>query len=173
MYEWLSGYQQSLVLDLSTSSSAFELSYSLVVTFFVSLIDLFFVFFILIFGDKSAVNSIAYLDIKIIILSIILGGFIYRAFSDDVKSKISVLLWLVTRFVSFFNATLTTLLAITFFTRSAVQAGAVLDKSLTLSLNDYTGAFVLLIAGLALLCFSKGVSMKFYYIQRNSLGRKV
>ena len=172
MYEWLSSLQQELILGLSSATDVTEMIYSLLVSLLVFPLELFYVLFYFVFGTADDLNSVAFIDAKIIALSVIFGGFFYRAFSESNKISLNVSRWLLSRMVSYLGALFATMTLITFFTQVASSAGVVLGRSLDFSLSSYlVGLFFL--ACLVFLFLLKGLKLHIFNVQRNGLGRKV
>jgi len=101
-----------------------------------------------------------------------LGGLLYKNFSEKNDTSLSVSKWIIYRMVSFLSALFATLTLITFFTRTTMSHKIILERSLQFSLDSYVSLYFL-IASLCFLIFSKGLKIQLIHVQQNGLGRKV
>lgn len=171
MYQWLSHYQQELFLLISSSSSALEMVYALLLSILLFPIDIICVFYFLIFGSPESLKSIMYIDAKIIVLSITLAGLFYRAFCEKDKINLNAFNWLLYRAISYLGAIFATLSLITYFTQTVSIAGIDLDRALYLSLSSYHLSGLLFVICLIYLLLNKKLKVNFFHTVRNGLGK--
>ena len=170
IYEWLATYQQELLVDMSSVGDVFTMAMAFVQSVFICPIELLFVCFIIVFGSADDLNLVPFIDIKVILISIIFGGLFYRLFLESSKVALGLWKWVLYRFSAYMSALFATLTCATFLSGVVTSKGVLLTESLKLSLNSYLVVFFLLVTVVAAHLL-RGGGFNYFKITRNSLGK--